>query len=76
MGEYTNRRLSRIDLPERWSVRAGIELTDWAGDTLRVTDGGDGSAYMELGPFDLSVNADNVRALRDYLTEVLTFVEQ
>jgi len=65
-------RLESTDFPSAYGARAGILLTDWAGDALRVSDGGDGSVYAELGHFDVSINPDGVEALRDYLNEVLS----
>ncbi len=70
------KHLTGEDFPEYFQARAGIELEDWAGDALRVSDGGDGSVYVQVGPFDVSVHPDAVKALRDYLTEVLEVGEK
>lgn len=65
------RHLNGEDLPSYYQARAGMELRDWAGDSVRFSDGGDGSMFLELGPYDVSVHPEAVEALRDYLTEVL-----
>ncbi len=70
------KHLTGEDFPTHFQARAGLELQDWAGDTLRVSDGGDGSVYVQIAPFDVSVHPAGVMALRDYLTEVLKVAEE
>lgn len=64
-------KLDGGDLPAFFKARAGIRIEDWAGDWFRVSDGGDGSIFVEMANGDVSVYPDVVKALRDYLTEVL-----
>ena len=64
-------KLEAKDLTDLWSARAGVKITDWAGDSLRLSDGGDGTVYAEMAVFDVCIYRNEVEALRDYLNEVL-----
>lgn len=54
-------------------TRAGLKLTDTFGDSVRLVDGWDGSALLEVTSLfgDVSLRLEDVTALRDYLNEVI-----